>query len=102
MTVGSKPVHVGTLTGSPLYTSVSDALVSLCSTLSQTISATQCDETGSVSIGGVEYVDEDSLEVGSLVVEVPTSSYNDSRILTAMINSIATSIQNRRNVRLGK
>lgn len=91
---GSKPVHVGTLTGTDLYTSVSDALVSLCPTPSQTTSATQCDETGSVSIGGIEYVDQNSLETGSLVVQIPTSGYNDSNILAAMINSIATSIQN--------
>lgn len=92
VTVGSKPVHVGTLTGGDLYTSVSDALVSLCPTPSQTESATQCDETGSISIGGIEYVD--CLQTGSLVVEVPTSGYNDSQILTAMIKSIATSIEN--------
>lgn len=94
VTVGSKPVHVGTLTGTDLYTSVSDALVSLCPTPSQTSSATQCDETGSVSIGGIEYVDQDSLQTGSLVVQIPTSGYNDSTILMAMINSIAMSIQN--------
>lgn len=78
VTVGSKPVHVGTLTGGDLYTSVSDALVSLCPTPSQTESATQCDETGSISIGGIEYVDDEFLQTGSLVVEVPTSGYNDS------------------------
>ncbi|KAJ4418788.1 hypothetical protein N0V82_005353 [Gnomoniopsis sp. IMI 355080] len=94
LTVGSKPVHVGTLTGTDLYTSVSHAIASLCPTPSQTQSSTQCDETGSVSIDGIEYVSEDSLETGSLEVQIPTSGYNDSTILQAMINSIATSVKN--------
>lgn len=93
VTVGSTPVHVGTLTSKSLYTSVSNALESLCPTVSQTTSAIQCDETGTAHIDGVPYVDSDSLATGELVVKVLTSEYNSSQIRTAMINSVATSIE---------
>lgn len=88
VTVGSKPVHVGTLTGGDLYTSVLDALVSLCPIPSQTVSATQFDETGSLSIGGIEYVDDEFLQTVSLVVEVPTSGYNHSQSSLTPITTI--------------
>jgi hypothetical protein len=94
VTVGSAPVHVGTLTGTALYTSVSVALESLCPPVTQTTSSTQCSETGQAEIGGVQYVDSDeSLETGSLIIKVPTSGYNITSMRDAMIASIALSIQ---------
>ncbi|KAE9370236.1 hypothetical protein N431DRAFT_411379 [Stipitochalara longipes BDJ] len=80
LTVGSAPVHVGTLTGAPLFTS--------------TTTSTQCSETGEVDIGGIQYVDSDeSLNTGSLVVKVPTSGYNATSLRDAMIGTIALSVQ---------
>ncbi|PMD61158.1 uncharacterized protein K444DRAFT_477473, partial [Hyaloscypha bicolor E] len=68
VTVGSAPVHVGTLTGVALYTAA--------------------------EIGGVPYVDPgESLDSGSLIVKVPTSGYNLTSLRDAMIASIALSIQ---------
>jgi hypothetical protein len=94
VTVGSAPVHVGTLTGVALYTAVSNALESLCPPVTQTTTSTQCSETGQAEIGGVPYVDPgESLDSGSLIVKVPTSGYNLTSLRDAMIASIALSIQ---------
>ncbi|KAE8441020.1 hypothetical protein EG329_006084 [Mollisiaceae sp. DMI_Dod_QoI] len=94
LTVGSAPVHVGTLTGAALYTSVSNALESLCPPVTQTTTSTQCSETGEADIGGIQYIDiDESLNTGSLVVKVPTSGYNITSIRDAMIASISLSIQ---------
>jgi hypothetical protein len=94
VTVGSAPVRVGTLMGVALYTSVSNALESLCPPVTQTTSSTQCSETGQAEIGGIPYVDSgESLETGSLIVKVPTSGYNLTSLRDAMIASIALSIQ---------
>lgn len=67
--MSSEPVHIVKLTGRDLYISISNALVSLCPTPSQTVPATPCDETGFISIGGIGYIDDQYLETGSLVVE---------------------------------
>ncbi|KAF4624529.1 hypothetical protein G7Y89_g13641 [Cudoniella acicularis] len=94
VTVGSAPVHVGTLTGAVLYTSVSNALESLCPPVTQTTTSTQCSVTGHADIGGIKYVDSsESLDTGSLVVKVPTSGYNVTSLRDAMIASIALFIQ---------
>lgn len=94
VTVGSAPVHVGTLTGTALYTSVSKALESLCPPVTQTTTSTQCLETGEASIGGVSYVGSDEmLGSGSLVIKVPESGYNVTSMRDAMIASIALSMQ---------
>ena len=93
---GSIPVHVGTLTGPALYTSISSALESLCPTVSQTQSATVC-TTDKVNIKGIVYSDGagDALgEDGELVVEVEASSYNVTSLRDAMIKSAATTAQN--------
>lgn len=72
---GSSPVHVGTLTGTALYTSVSSALEKLCPPVSQTKNPTAC-ETGSVVVHDIEYISDDSLDTdGELVVKVAASSY---------------------------
>ena len=52
---GSSPVHIGTLTGTALYTSVSSALEKLRPSVTQTKSPTAC-ETGSVVVHDIEYV----------------------------------------------
>ncbi|KIW89865.1 uncharacterized protein Z519_09294 [Cladophialophora bantiana CBS 173.52] len=90
---GSSAVHVGTLTGTALYTSVSSALESLCPTVTQTQSFTVC-ETGSITIPNIEYVSADSLDTGGeLVIKVASSSYNSTTLRNAMIKSAALTAQ---------
>ena len=91
--VGTSPVHVGTLTGSALYTSVSSALESLCPPVTGT-TAQSCVETDQVTLGGIDYVLEDELQRdGKFIVKVATSSYNYTSLRDAMINSAATKAQ---------
>lgn len=91
---GSSPVHVGTLTGEPLYTSISSALESICPSVTQTESMTTC-STDSVSIGDIDYVESDSLlDDGKLVVKVLASAYNDTGLRDAMIHSAALTANN--------
>lgn len=94
-TVGSSPVHVGTVTGSELYTSVSNAIASLCPEPTQTTSYTAC-ETGTVEFP-VPYIAGDMIEEGSLVVSVELSAYNLTSIRNAMINVAATAAQSSAN-----
>ncbi|KAK4692767.1 hypothetical protein P7C71_g4504, partial [Lecanoromycetidae sp. Uapishka_2] len=90
---GTSPVHVGTLTGSALYTSISSALESLCPPVTGT-TAQSCVETDQVTIGDIDYVEEDQLERdGELIVKVATSSYNYTSLRDAMIRSAATTFQ---------
>ncbi|EXJ53791.1 uncharacterized protein A1O5_13040 [Cladophialophora psammophila CBS 110553] len=85
---GSSPVHVGTLTGTALYTSVSSALEKLCPLVTQTKSPTVC-ETGSVTVPNIEYVSDDSLDRnGELVIKVAAGSYNSTALRDAMISSL--------------
>jgi hypothetical protein len=93
VTAGSSPVHVGTLTGTVLYTSISSALEQLCPPVTQTKSPTVC-ATGSVTIGDIVYVSEDNLQNdGELVVKVEASSYNLTSLRDAMIKSAALTAQ---------
>lgn len=90
---GSSPVHVGTLTGTALYTSVSSALEKLCPTVSQTTSDTAC-STGTVAIPEIEYVSAGSLNTdGELVIKVAASAYNTTALRDAMIKSAALTAQ---------
>ena len=91
--VGSSPVHVGTLTGTALYTSVSSALEKICPTVSQTIGMTAC-QTDPVTINDIDYVDGRSLAQGELVVRVDSSQYNATSLRDAMIKSAALTAQN--------
>lgn len=90
---GTSPVHVGTLTGSALYTSVSSALESLCPPVTGT-TVQSCVETDQVTIGGIDYVEDDVLQRdGKFIVKVASSSYNYTSLRDAMINSAATTAQ---------
>ena len=90
---GTSPVHVGTLTGSALYTSVSSALESLCPPVTGT-TAQSCVETDQVTIKGIDYVEEDELQRdGEFIVKVASSSYNYTSLRDAMIDSAATTAQ---------
>lgn len=90
---GSSPVHIGTLTGTALYTSVSSALEKLCPAVTQTKSSTVC-ETGSVTVPNIEYVSDESLDSdGELVIKVAASLYNSTTLRDAMIKSAALTAQ---------
>ncbi len=90
---GTSPVHVGTLTGSALYTSVSSALESLCPPVTGT-TVQSCVETDQVTIRGIDYVEDDELQRdGEFIVKVASSSYNYTSLRDAMIHSAAMTAQ---------
>ncbi|KAI1781439.1 hypothetical protein F4818DRAFT_436630 [Hypoxylon cercidicola] len=90
---GTSSVHVGTVTGTQLYSSVSSALEKICPTPSAKGDTSCSGDT--VSIGGVPYVDAGSLNKGGeLVVSVESSRYNESSIRDALIKSAAAAAQN--------
>ena len=97
VTAGTSPVHVGTLTGSALYTSVSSALESLCPPVTGT-SVTQCVQTGTVAIKGIDYYiqddnpDKELGQDGELTITA-IGFYNVTSLRDAMIKSVASSIQ---------
>ncbi len=95
---GSSPVHVSTLTGTALYTSISSALESICPSVTQTTGATTC-ETGTVTIKHIAYVDpvDGTLAQGELGVQVQSSSYNVTSLRDAMIHAAALTAQNSAN-----
>ncbi|OTA59578.1 hypothetical protein K449DRAFT_447841 [Hypoxylon sp. EC38] len=89
---GTSSVHVGTLTGTQLYTSISSALDKICPTPSGK-GDMRC-SGDSVTIGGVPYVDFGALNKnGELVVSVESSKYNESSIRDALIKSAAAAAQ---------
>lgn len=91
---GSSPVHVGTLTSTKLYTSVSNALEKLCPPATQTTSMTAC-STDSVTVKGIDYVDAGFLSTGGeLLISVESSQYNLTSLRDAMIKSAALTAQN--------
>ncbi|KAF2159423.1 hypothetical protein M409DRAFT_60774 [Zasmidium cellare ATCC 36951] len=90
VTVATSPLHVGTLTGDALYTGVSNALVSVCPPVTQTTSATKC--SGTATIKGITYVESDSISHdGELEIFAAFSSYNQTSLRDAMIQSLAQS-----------
>ncbi|KAI0157523.1 hypothetical protein GGR57DRAFT_501132 [Xylariaceae sp. FL1272] len=90
---GSSYVHVGTLTSNALYTSVSNALESICPTPTGG-NVTSCSRA-TPTIGGLAWIDSsDQLETdGELVVRVESSSYENAQIRDAMIHTIATAVE---------
>jgi hypothetical protein len=87
-------VHVGTLTGTALYTSISSAIDQLYPPVTRTTSITQCSETDIVTIKNIPYVDGDNLSVrGELAVKVASSGYNVISLHDAMINSTTLTAQ---------
>ena len=97
VTAGTSPVHVGTLTGSALYTTISSALESLCPPATGTTQV-QCVQTDSVTVGGIDYFmtsdnPDDTLgRDGELTIKA-IGNYNVTSLRDAMINSAASSIQ---------
>jgi len=92
VSVGSTPVNVGTLTGTALYTSISSALESICPSVTQTTSLTEC--SGSATVPNIAYASGDDLATdGELLVNAGLSGYNTTQIRNALIISLATSAQ---------
>ncbi|KAI1077766.1 hypothetical protein F5B20DRAFT_550310 [Whalleya microplaca] len=89
---GTSSVHVGTLTGSALYTSVSSALDKICPTPTKS-GFTSC-KTDTVSIGKIPYVSMDYLSRdGELQVSVESSKYNVTSIRNGLIKAAAAAAQ---------
>lgn len=88
---GSSSVHLGDLTGTALYTSVSSALSKLCPT-PVSASPTSC-ATSNVKIKDIPYDSGGFLGHGELVVSVESSQYNQTDLLTGMFNTAAKSFQ---------
>ncbi|KAI0839756.1 hypothetical protein F5Y06DRAFT_286224 [Hypoxylon sp. FL0890] len=89
---GTSSVHVGTVTGTQLYSSISSALEKICPTPSDK-GETSC-SGDSVTIDGIPYVDSGALnQKGELVVSVESSKYNESSIRNALIKSAAAAAQ---------
>lgn len=92
--VGKQRRNVGTLTGTALYTSISSALDKICPTA--TGNWVSC-STGTVPIKKIDYVSDDYLKQGELVVSVQSSSYNTTKLRDAMIKSAALTAQSSAN-----
>lgn len=90
---GSSSVHVGTVTGTALYTGVSKALEKICPT--PTSNSWAACKTNSASIGGVPYVEAGFLaKDGEIVVSVESSKYNNTKVRSALIKTAAAAAQN--------
>ncbi|XXG98172.1 hypothetical protein Hte_004493 [Hypoxylon texense] len=89
---GTSSAHVGTLTGSALYASVSSALEEICPTPTRS-GFTSC-RTDAASIGGIPYVALDFLaRDGALQVSVESSRYNATSIRSGLIKAAAAAAQ---------
>jgi hypothetical protein len=77
---------VGSLTGAPLYTSISNAIAEACPFTSGT-PITQCEEA---KVTGISYVAKDRLHTdGVLEIGFPWVSIKDGDVLEAIIRSLA-------------
>ncbi|KAL9108818.1 MAG: hypothetical protein Q9227_006475 [Pyrenula ochraceoflavens] len=95
--LGSSPVHVGTLTGDKLSSSVSNALTSLCPKPSKAGAHASC-ATHTAEIHNIDYVDDDQyFQDGKLEISVDVSSYNDTTLRDTIINTIAYSVMHGAN-----
>ena len=91
--IGSSPVPVGTLTSDALSSAISSAISSLCPPVTQTTTSTTCDETSKVTIPNIVYVDDGSLATdGELIVQIDSSGYNDTALLSPLAGMAALSI----------
>jgi hypothetical protein len=78
---------VGSLTGAPLYTSVSSAIRKACGTVESGTPITQCEEA---KITGIAYIEKERFhEGGSVAIGFPYVSIEDEDAMEAMIISIA-------------
>jgi hypothetical protein len=99
VTVASSLINVGTLTGTALSGAIATVLSALCPAPTQNIIPTTCNATKQEIITKIVEVTCDDVlgcaeaSDGQLVVQVPTSSYNDTDMRDWMISAIATAAQ---------
>ena len=90
LTMANSAVHVGTLTASPLYTAISNALETACPSVTQSTAATRCTDTSVNVAKNIAYIESESLETdGQLSLTVSWSQYNTTAMRDAMIKGIA-------------
>jgi hypothetical protein len=89
MEMGNSKVNVGTsMTGEALFTSVSNALTSLCPTPTSPGAWTSC-QTGTINVGQATYLEGQTPEEGDLTIKVTDAQYNSTNYLDLFINMIA-------------
>lgn len=89
MEMGNSKVNVGSsMTGAALFTSVSNALSSLCPTPTSDGAWTSC-STGSVKVGAAAYLEDGMPKEGDVNLHVPDAQYNSTNYLQLFINMIA-------------
>ena len=94
--VGQNKVLVGTLTSSALYTSISNALETLCPT--PTSGQALVVASGTATVHGITYVDDNGLERnGELIVSIDSGNYSDPGIRSALIKSAASTFMGSAN-----
>lgn len=87
--MGNSKVNVGTsMTGEVLFTSISNALTSLCPTPTSAGAWTSC-ATGTINVGKADYLESGKPEQGDLTIHVTDAQYNSSDYLNLFINMIA-------------
>ncbi|TGO66845.1 hypothetical protein BOTNAR_0053g00380 [Botryotinia narcissicola] len=90
MEMGSSKVNVGTaMTGEVLFTSVSNALTSLCPTLTSSGAWTSC-QTGTINLGDATWLNDNSREDGKVTIKVTDAQYNTTDYLDMFIHMIAS------------
>ncbi|KAF7894175.1 hypothetical protein EAF00_007689 [Botryotinia globosa] len=90
MEMGSSKVNVGTsMTGEALFTSVSNALTSLCTTPTSSGAWTSC-QTGTIELGDATWLNDNSREDGKVTIKVIDAQYNTTDYLDMVIHMIAS------------
>ncbi|TGO17700.1 hypothetical protein BTUL_0015g00360 [Botrytis tulipae] len=88
--MGSSKVNVGTaMTGEVLFTSVSNALTSLCPTPTSSGAWTSC-QTGTIELGDATWLNDNSREDGKVTIKVTDAQYNTTDYLDMFIHMIAS------------
>jgi hypothetical protein len=89
MELGSSKVNVGsTMTGEALFTSVSNAVMSLCPTPTSDGAWTSC-ETGVVEVGEATWLNDKEPEKGKLTVHLTDAQYNSTKYLDLFVQMLA-------------
>ncbi|TGO28094.1 hypothetical protein BPAE_0032g00370 [Botrytis paeoniae] len=90
MEMGSSKVNVGTsMKGGILFTSVSNALTSLCPTPTSSGAWTSC-QTGTIELGDATWLNDNSREDGKVTIKVTDAQYNTTDYLDIFIHMIAS------------
>jgi hypothetical protein len=89
MELGSSKVNVGSsMTGETFFTSVSNAVMSLCPTPTSEGAWTSC-ATGTVDVGDAAWLDGKRPEQGKLTLHLTDTQYNTTDYLNLFANMLA-------------